>query len=110
MEIGEPLRPPACGIFGKEIWECRVIRPYLSGKDGLVCIIFYKNVSMLEDVVNAYAANDLPLDTQWSDIDYLDNYKDFTYDPVNFKDLPAFVDGLHKKNMHYIPIIDAGIA
>ena len=57
-----------------------------------------------------YSDYDLPLDTQWSDIDYMDNYKDFTYDPVNFKGLGDFVNDLHDKDMHYIPILDAGIA
>lgn len=46
----------------------------------------------------------------WSDIDYMDAYKDFTYDKVNFANLSSFVDGLHDKNMQYIPIIDAGVA
>jgi alpha-glucosidase len=64
----------------------------------------------LTNVVNGYKENNLPLDTQWSDIDYLDNYKDFTHDPVNFKDLPSFVENLHKNNMHYIPILDIGLA
>jgi alpha-glucosidase (family GH31 glycosyl hydrolase) len=40
----------------------------------------------------------------------MDNYKDFTFDPVNFKDLGDFVDNLHKNNQHYIPILDAGVA
>ena len=46
----------------------------------------------------------------WTDIDYLDAYKDFTFDPVNFSGLGEFVEDLHSKRMHYIPIIDAGIA
>jgi len=40
----------------------------------------------------------------------MNNYQDFVHDPVNFKDLPDFVNSLHEKNMHYIPIIDAGLA
>ena len=40
----------------------------------------------------------------------MDNYKDFTYDPVNFKDLGEFIEELHNKSMHYVPIIDAGVA
>jgi alpha-glucosidase (family GH31 glycosyl hydrolase) len=46
----------------------------------------------------------------WSDIDYLNNYQDFTFDPVRFNGLGEFVDDLHTANKHYIPIIDAGIA
>lgn len=58
-----------------------------------------------------YAENKLPLDVMWSDIDYLNKYRNFEYDTVNFKDLPDFIDNtLHKKNMRFVPIIDAGIA
>ena len=47
---------------------------------------------MLRDVVNNYSANGFPLDTIWSDIDYLANYRDFHYDDQNgFKDQPDFV-------------------
>jgi alpha-glucosidase (family GH31 glycosyl hydrolase) len=47
----------------------------------------------------------------WSDIDYLETYRDFTHDPVRFWDLPAFINDLHaNKSMHYVPIIDAGVA
>jgi alpha-glucosidase (family GH31 glycosyl hydrolase) len=39
------------------------------------------------------------------------DYRDFTYDKEgSFANLSNFVDGLHKKNMQWIPIIDAGIA
>jgi alpha-glucosidase (family GH31 glycosyl hydrolase) len=41
----------------------------------------------------------------------MENYRDFTVDPVNFADLGDFVEELHsKKHMRYIPIIDAGIS
>lgn len=40
----------------------------------------------------------------------MDAYKDFTFDPENYMDLPEFVKILHAENYQYIPIIDAGIA
>lgn len=40
----------------------------------------------------------------------MDNYRDFTFDKVNFEYLPSFIDELHSEDKHYIPIIDAGIA
>lgn len=46
----------------------------------------------------------------WSDIDYMDSYRDFTFDPTKFGDLPTFVDFLHNNSMRYVPIIDAGVA
>jgi len=71
----------------------------------------YNSTEELEAVVGNYSASGLPLDTQWSDIDYLKDYRDFTYDmDGSFKGLPDFVNGLHDKNMHWIPIMDAGVA
>jgi alpha-glucosidase len=40
----------------------------------------------------------------------MENYRDFTVDPVNFADLGDFVDELHDKHMRYVPIVDAGIS
>jgi alpha-glucosidase (family GH31 glycosyl hydrolase) len=40
----------------------------------------------------------------------MNKYRTFEYDQENFKDLPAFVDGLHKSNRYYVPIVDAGFA
>jgi alpha-glucosidase (family GH31 glycosyl hydrolase) len=70
----------------------------------------YATLDEVKEVVHNYTLNNLPLDTQWSDIDYLDRYRDFTYDPVNYAGLGDFVKYLHSENLHYIPIIDAGIA
>jgi alpha-glucosidase (family GH31 glycosyl hydrolase) len=70
----------------------------------------YNDTDALKAVVQGYADSEIPLDTQWSDIDWMNNYQDFVYDPVNFKDLPDFVNSLHEKNMHYVPIIDGGVA
>jgi len=64
----------------------------------------------LREIRDNYKKNSLPLDTLWSDIDYLENYKDFTFDKTNFEGLPDLVAELHASNQQYIPIIDAGIA
>jgi len=41
-------------------------------------------------MVLGYQENNIPLDTAWSDIDYLYNYRDFTVDTREnkFKNLP----------------------
>lgn len=64
----------------------------------------------MKEVVQNYSDYNLPLDVQWSDIDYLDRYRDFTFDPVKYNGLGDFVKGLHAKGMKYVPIIDAGIS
>lgn len=46
----------------------------------------------------------------WSDIDYMENYRDFTIDTERYAGLAKFVKDIHGKGMSYVPIIDAGIA
>jgi alpha-glucosidase (family GH31 glycosyl hydrolase) len=71
----------------------------------------YNSTEILMEVVNNYTANDLPLDSSWSDIDYLENYKDFTYNHnENFVHLPEFVQWAHERNVSYVPIMDLGIS
>ena len=67
----------------------------------------YHNVADLRKVVSEYAAHDLPLDTMWTDIDYMDAYRIFTTDPVHFPqtEFKQFVDTLHQNQQHYIPIV-----
>ena len=62
-------------------------------------------------VVENYRANGIPLDAQWADIDYMDKYRDFTTDPINFKNITSYVDYLyHNISVKFVPIIDAGIS
>ena len=64
----------------------------------------------MEAVVSNYQKAGIPLDTMWSDIDYMDKYEDFTVDQQNYSGLGKFVTFLHEHGQHYIPIVDAGIA
>ncbi|KAL2888994.1 glycosyl hydrolase family 31 [Ceratocystis lukuohia] len=71
----------------------------------------YTKLQDLEDVVQRMQAASIPLETIWSDIDYMEQYRDFTVSAGNF---PAdkfadFLDRLHARNQHYVPIIDAAI-
>ena len=72
----------------------------------------YANLDYVKEVVANYSAAQIPLETQWVDIDYMDHFKDFTVDPVNFPaaDMKAFINELHAKDQHFVPIIDPGIS
>ena len=49
-------------------------------------------------------------DTQWTDIDVMQDHKDWTYNTNNFSDLPKIVQDLHDNGQHYINIIDPAIS
>lgn len=90
--VGKPVLVPQWGLGWKQ------------------CRWGYKDLDVIKQVVQNYSDFHLPLDTQFSDIDYLHDYKDFTYDPVRYKGLGDFVKELKAKGMHWIPIMDAGVA
>mmetsp|Transcript_34373 Transcript_34373/g.75764 ORF Transcript_34373/g.75764 Transcript_34373/m.75764 type:complete len:898 (+) Transcript_34373:22-2715(+) len=75
------------------------------------CKYGYTSIQQVEQVVANYSAAGIPLDTQWVDIDYMQNYRDFTLDSVAFPqtEVAAFVDSLHAQGMSFVPIIDPGI-
>ncbi len=50
-----------------------------------------------------------PCDAIWLDIDYMDQYRDFTWNASTFPDPQAMLSQLHKQNMRLVTIIDPGV-
>ncbi|XP_034024674.1 maltase-glucoamylase, intestinal [Thalassophryne amazonica] len=69
----------------------------------------YGSLDIVKKTVERNRAIDLPYDIQYTDIDYMEDKKDFTYDTVKFKDLPTFADYLHEKGQRYILILDPAV-
>ncbi|RHY32514.1 hypothetical protein DYB32_002497 [Aphanomyces invadans] len=75
-----------------------------------LCRYHYANVDQVRDVVRRMRAADVPQDAQWTDIDVLDGFFDFTWDNTAFPHMDRFVhNDLHAFDVHYVPIVDAGI-
>ncbi|MDE7417372.1 MAG: alpha-glucosidase [Lachnospiraceae bacterium] len=69
----------------------------------------YRTDEDIETVVRGYRDNRIPIDMVYMDIDYMQDYKDFTVNPERFPDFPQFVQKMKAKQIHLIPIIDAGV-
>ncbi|CAN8243942.1 unnamed protein product [Cochlearia groenlandica] len=71
----------------------------------------YRNISVVEDVVDSYKRAKIPLDVIWNDDDHMDGHKDFTLNPIAYPrdKLLKFLDRIHKMGMKYIVLNDPGI-
>jgi alpha-glucosidase len=71
----------------------------------------YHNWSETREVVETMKAFNIPLETIWLDIDYMDQYRDFSLDPVTFppSEVKDFFGWLHGNNQHFVPIVDGAI-
>lgn len=63
----------------------------------------------LSRVYQEYKKAQIPLDALFLDIDYMDGFRDFSINKNNFSDFAKTVSDFKKKNIHIVPIIDAGI-
>jgi len=71
----------------------------------------YKALEDVKYVLGNYTEHGFPLDTIWNDIDYMQDYRDFTYDSKRYNGLDNFVkNDVHGTHRHYVPIMDAGVA
>lgn len=69
----------------------------------------YKTEDDFRTVVKKYRENHVPLDMVYMDIDYMQDYKDFTVNEERFPDFEGFVQDMKKEKIHLVPIIDAGV-
>ncbi|MDX6384508.1 MAG: alpha-glucosidase [Blastocatellia bacterium] len=64
---------------------------------------------MVEEVVREYRVRDLPLDVIHLDIDYMQGYRVFTFDPKRFPDPKGLANRLARQGVKLITIVDPGV-
>ena len=69
----------------------------------------YRTEEDVRKVVKQYKDSGIPLDSVCLDIDYMEDYEDFTVDKKKFPDLSKLTSDLKKDGIRLIPIIDAGV-
>ncbi|KAJ5715258.1 alpha-glucosidase, partial [Penicillium malachiteum] len=76
------------------------------------CRYGYQDIFEVAEVIANYSAANIPLETQWTDIDYMNLRKVFTLDPIRYPlDLVReVVTYLHSHNQHYIVMVDPAVA
>uniref|UniRef100_A0A8C2JQI4 alpha-glucosidase n=1 Tax=Cyprinus carpio TaxID=7962 RepID=A0A8C2JQI4_CYPCA len=90
--IGRPFIPPYWSLgFQLSRWD-------------------YGSLEEVKKVVERNRQAGLPYDVQYTDIDYMENKKIFTYDMDKFAELPQFADYMHDKGQKYIVILDPAVS
>ncbi|ODA79223.1 hypothetical protein RJ55_04816 [Drechmeria coniospora] len=76
------------------------------------CRYGYQDVYDVAEVVQNYSQAGIPLETMWTDIDYMDRRRVFSLDPERFplKTVRELVSQLHARDQHYIVMVDPAVA
>lgn len=69
----------------------------------------YKTEEDIREVARQYKEHDLPLDMICMDIEYMQDYADFTVNKERFPDLTKLSADLKAQGIRLVPIIDAGV-
>ncbi|KAJ2234710.1 hypothetical protein H4R99_001905 [Coemansia sp. RSA 1722] len=75
------------------------------------CRYGYKSVYEVNDVIANYSLANIPLEVAWTDIDYMDKTRDFTFDPVNFplSEMQKQLETLHNHKQKMVLMTDPAI-
>ncbi|KAI9495162.1 alpha glucosidase [Zychaea mexicana] len=70
----------------------------------------YEDIDQVQGVIDGYKEHNIPLEVAWVDIDYMDTFQDFTFDPVNFPQERMIQLGhdLHANRQRYVIMVNAG--
>lgn len=63
----------------------------------------------IRTVAQGYRDADMPIDSIYLDIDYMERYKDFTVHPERYPDLKGLAADMRAEGIRLVPIIDAAV-
>ena len=69
----------------------------------------YKTALDVEKIADSFIENDIPCDSIYLDIDYMQDFKDFTINEERFPNFGEFLRKMKAKGFRLVPIIDAGV-
>ena len=105
ITLGETAEESILGLHS--IYGHPIIPPFW-GLGWHQCKWGYQNTGQLKEVRQNYLKNNIPLDALWTDIDMMDQKRNFILSN-SFNDVPDFIRYLHNNGQHFIPLVDYGI-
>lgn len=73
------------------------------------CRYSYNPDSRVKEIADSLRLRRIPTDVIWMDIDYMDQFKVFTFDPKQFPDPKGLNDYLHNLQFKSVYMIDPGV-
>ena len=73
------------------------------------CRFSYYPDSKVKEIASEFRNRNIPCDVIWMDIDYMQNFKVFTFDSITFPDPAGLNNYLHSINFKSVWMIDPGI-
>ena len=73
------------------------------------CRYSYFPDTRVKEIVDNFRARRIPCDVIWMDIDYMDAFRIFTFDPSRFPDPKGLNDYLHEQDFKAVYMIDPGV-
>lgn len=70
------------------------------------CRFSYDTETKVRDIAKNFRSRNIPCDVIWMDIDYMDGFRIFTFDPVKFPDPKKLNDDLHEQGFKAVYMID----
>ena len=68
----------------------------------------YQSAAEIRGIASKLRARQHPCDALWLDIDYMDGYRNFTWDAERFPEPAQLIEDLHQQGLRLVTILDPG--